>query len=65
MENIKFKYADNPEEGCPAMMDGLDPMSGEGLIFNNVETVSIKNIKFDGLKKPRITKTGVAKFTEN
>lgn len=64
MENIQFKYSLNPVEGRPAMMDGLEPMTGEGLVFYNVETVKIKDIKFEGLKKPRITKTNISNFIE-
>lgn len=65
MNNIHFKYCSNPVAGCPAMMDGLSPMSGEGLIFYNVNDVKLKNITFTGLKKEKITKTGVQSFSCN
>ena len=64
IENVKFKYAKNPEEGRPAMMDFLDPMSGEGLIFNYVENVQLKNVTFDGLKKDKYQKLQVNNFKE-
>ena len=32
LENIMFNYSNNPKEGLPAMMDGLEKMSGRGLI---------------------------------
>ena len=50
LENIDFKYSDNPVEGRPAMMDFLDPMKGKGLIFYNVDEVNIKNVKFENFK---------------
>ena len=47
LENIDFKYSDNPVAGRPAMMDFLDPMKGKGLIFYNVDEVNVKNVKFE------------------
>ncbi len=64
IENVKFKYAKNPKEGRPAMMDFLDPMSGEGLIFNYVDNVQLKNVTFDGLKKEKYQKLQVNNFKE-
>ncbi|MBR6071294.1 MAG: glycoside hydrolase family 28 protein [Acholeplasmatales bacterium] len=49
VENVTFHYAKDPKEGIPAMMDGLSPMKGKGLIFSYVDTVKIKNVVFDGL----------------
>ena len=49
IENVTFHYAKNPKPGVPAMMDGLDPMSGKGIILSYVDTVKVKNVKFDGL----------------
>ncbi len=64
MENIHFKYAKNPVAGCPAMMDGLEPMSGEGLIFDNVESIKLTNVSFDGLTKQKINKSNVSTYLE-
>ena len=50
LENIDFKYSDNPVAGRPAMMDFLDEMKGKGLIFYNVDEVNIKNVKFENFK---------------
>ena len=47
LENIDFSYSKEPQAGVPAMMTGLDPMSNRGLIFNNVESVKIKNVSLD------------------
>lgn len=59
LENINFHYATNPVEGRPAMMDGLEPMKGKGLIFDYVDKVSIKNVKFEGLQSDKIEQQGV------
>lgn len=48
--NVKFQYSDNPKEGVPAMMTGLDPMKGKGLLFNYVNKVKMENVEFIGLK---------------
>lgn len=49
-DNVTFQYAKDPVEGRPAMMSFLDPMKGKGLLFNYVNRVNIKNVKFIGLK---------------
>lgn len=54
IENVSFKYAENPVSGRPAMMDGLDPMSGKGLIFDYVNKVNIVNVTFEGLKEKEV-----------
>lgn len=54
IENVSFHYAPDPVSGLPAMMDGLEPMSGRGLIFNYVNEVNLKNIIFDGLQNEEI-----------
>ena len=62
LDNISFKYALNPVEGRPAMMDGLDPMKGKGLIFSNVGEVNINNVTFSGLKDEKFELINVGKF---
>ncbi|MDE5566653.1 MAG: glycoside hydrolase family 28 protein [Anaeroplasmataceae bacterium] len=64
IDHVSFHYAKNPVEGRPAMMDFLEPMSGEGIIFNYVNEVNIKNVSFEGLKKEKYTKVGVQEFKE-
>lgn len=50
IDNVSFHYAENPVAGKPAMMDGLDAMSGRGIILSYVNEVNIKNVTFTGLK---------------
>lgn len=53
IENVNFHYSENPVSGVPAMMDGLAPMSGKGLIFSYVNKVNIKNVNFEGLSEEK------------
>lgn len=59
IDNVSFEYSKNPKEGIPAMMDGLNPMKGKGLIFNYVDKVKLNNVKFIGLKEKEIEKVEV------
>ena len=54
IDNVVFNYSSNPKPGIPAMMDGLDPMSGRGLILSYVDKVNLKNVVFNGLKNEEI-----------
>ncbi|MDE7162277.1 MAG: hypothetical protein K2N65_05940, partial [Anaeroplasmataceae bacterium] len=65
IENVSFSYADNPVEGRPAMMDFLEPMKGEGLIFNYVGKVALKNVTFSNFKKEKVLLDSVNEFTED
>lgn len=62
IENVSFHYAENPVEGTPAMMDFLSPMKGQGLIFNNVNQVRMKNVCFDGVQSEEVQAEQVKKF---
>ena len=64
IENVNFHYSPNPKEGVPAMMDGLDPMKGKGIIFSYVDKVSVKNVKFDGLKDKEFELNEVGSFNK-
>ena len=64
IENVKFHYSPNPKEGIPAMMDGLDPMKGKGLIFSYVNKVNINNVQFDGLKDKEYELNDVKDFNK-
>lgn len=59
IENVSFKYAKDPKAGTPAMMDGLLPMKGKGLIFNYVDKVKLKNVTFQGLNDKEIETVSV------
>ena len=59
IENMKFNYAENPIEGKPAMMDFLEPMKGQGLIFNYVNNVYLNNVLFVGVQSDEIVTQNV------
>ena len=62
IENVNFQYSKNPKEGIPAMMDGLKPMKGKGLIFSYVDKVNIKNVSFEGLNDEKFELNEVNEF---
>ncbi len=63
INNVKFSYSKNPKSGIPAMMDGLAPMAGKGLIFNYVNNVNINNVSFEGLSDKEIDTFEVGNLT--
>ena len=63
INNVKFSYSKNPKSGIPAMMDGLAPMAGKGLIFNYVNNVNINNVSFEGLNDKEIDTFEVGNLT--
>lgn len=64
IENVSFKYAENPVEGRPAMMEFMEPMKGKGLIFSNVGKVKLKNVNFIGLKDEKYVLDNVGEFKD-
>ena len=64
IENVSFKYAKNPVEGRPAMMEFMEPMKGKGLIFSNVSKVNLKNVTFEGLKDEKYVLDNVLEFKD-
>ena len=62
LKNVNFSYSENPVEGVPAMMDFLDPMKGQGLIFNYVNKISLENVKFDGVSSEEVSLVNVDSF---
>ncbi|MDE6584324.1 MAG: glycoside hydrolase family 28 protein [Anaeroplasmataceae bacterium] len=64
IENVSFKYSSNPVPGIPAMMEGLDPMAGRGLIFNYVKEVKLKNISFHNIKNDKIESFAVDNISQ-
>lgn len=63
IENVSFQYAASPKEGIPAMMEFLKPMKGEGLIFNYVDDVVLKNVSFSGFSKEEVTAENVGNIS--
>jgi polygalacturonase len=65
LQNVNFSYSENPTAGIPAMMDFLDPMKGQGLIFNYVNEVNLENVKFDGVSSEEVSTVNVNKIERN
>ena len=65
LKNVNFSYSQNPVAGIPAMMDFLDPMKGQGLIFNYVNEVKLENVKFDGVSSEEVSIVNVNKIERN
>ena len=62
IQNVNFGYAKDPVAGIPAMMDFLDPMKGQGLIFNYVNKVELENVKFNGVSSEEVAMVNVENF---
>ena len=62
IKNVNFGYSDNPVAGIPAMMDFLEPMKGQGLIFNYVNKVDLENVTFNGVSSEEVALVNVDSF---
>lgn len=49
-KNVYMSVKENDTYTKPAMMDGIDPVSGIGMYFNNVESITLDNVEIEGLK---------------
>ena len=47
MENIHVTYAENPVKDVPAMMEGAEPVSGQGIFARNIGELTIRNVQID------------------
>ena len=65
LENVSFSYAEHPVSGLPAMMDGLEKMSGKGLIFNYVNEVNLNNVIFENFNEQEVEITEVGKVNQS
>lgn len=48
VENIKFTYDENAQEGVPAMRNNAEKMCRAGMYFDNVKKLTVKNIDIRG-----------------
>lgn len=55
-ENVNISFADDKKEGVPAMMDGVDPMTGCGLFAKNVENLILENVNITGQTGEKVIK---------
>ncbi len=64
LENVEIKFGEETISGVPAMMSYLEPMSRSGLIFRNVNQVSINNLNIENYLGDPIIMENVKKFIE-
>ena len=48
VENIKFTYDENAQPGVPAMRNNAEKMCKAGMYFDNVKTLTVRNIDISG-----------------
>ena len=48
MKNVSVTYAENAEKGFPAMLCGIEEVSRQGIIAENVEKLVLKNVRVKG-----------------
>lgn len=48
MKNVTVDYAENAEKGFPAMLCGIDEMSRRGIIAENIERITLENVRING-----------------
>ncbi len=59
MENIHITYAENPQKDVPAMLEGIQPMAGRGIIAKNIEELAVHNIQIENPEGPSVELEGV------
>lgn len=64
LENVCFKFKPDAEPGLPAMLTGVREYCKEGIYVDNVQSLVLKNVTFDGVTGDRIIKKNIEKITE-
>ncbi len=54
MENVSVSFAEECKPGVPAMMEFAKPRARQGLYFDNVRKIVLKNVKVTGCEGERI-----------
>ncbi len=53
-ENVNISFADEKNPGVPAMMDGVEPMTGCGLFVKNADKLELINTRISGQTGPEV-----------
>lgn len=56
LENVSFSFKEDARPAIPAMLENVRVYCKEGLYADNVETLILKNVKFNGVKGEEIIK---------
>ncbi len=64
IENVSFSYKDDARAYEPAMLAGVDTYCKAGLYVDNVETLVLKNVTFEGVEGEKIIRKHLGKVIE-
>ena len=64
MRNIDVSFAEEPKTDVPSMSKCVEPCSRKGIFANNVEKLTLENVKVTGTAGAPITLQGVDQITE-
>lgn len=64
IENVSFSYKEDAKPFEPAMLENVRKYCKEGLYVDNVETLILKNVTFDGVVGEKIIKKNCGKVVE-
>ncbi|MDO5111025.1 MAG: glycoside hydrolase family 28 protein [Clostridia bacterium] len=64
IENASFRFAPDAQSDCPAMMCDIEPCKKQGLFFENVRDVRLKNVCIQGEEGERVHLGNTDSFTE-
>lgn len=64
LENVSVSFAQDAQPGYPAMMDYIEPTCRKGLYANNVQNLTLRNVRITGADGEKYTIENVANFSE-
>ncbi len=64
IENVSFSFKQDATPALPAMLEHVRKYCKEGLYVDNVETLILKNVTFDGVVGEKIIKKNCGRITE-
>lgn len=63
-ENIRISFAPDAQPGCPAMMDGIEPVKKLGLFARNVRKLRLSNVEITGYEGKKIDAEQIGELTQ-
>lgn len=64
VENINFTFAENARPSRPAMREFMEEFCRVGLYFDNVEELTVKNVKVEGVIGDELVLSHIGKLTK-
>jgi hypothetical protein len=64
VENINFTFAENAKPSRPAMREFMEEFCRVGLYFDNVEELTVKNVKVEGVIGDELVLSHIGKLTK-